>query len=57
MDVPETNQSSPQSAPAGNIDETFIADRQIFWSRFTNFTTGAVVAVAVLLIGLYVFFG
>ena len=53
MDVPETNQSTP----TGKIDETFIADRQIFWSRFTNFTTGAVVAVAVLLIGLYLLFG
>ena len=53
MDVPETNQSSPTSS----IDEAFIADRQIFWSRFTTFTTGAVVAVAVVVIGLYVFFG
>ena len=53
MDVPETN----QSAPMDHIDETFVADRQIFWSRFTTFTTGAVVAVAVVLIGLYVFFG
>ena len=53
MDVPETNQSTPMS----KTDEAFIADRQIFWSRFTNFTSGAVVAVAVVLIGLYVFFG
>lgn len=53
MDVPETN----QSAPMDKIDEAFVADRQIFWSRFTTFTTGAVVAVTVLLIGLYVFFG
>jgi hypothetical protein len=61
MDVPETNQSTPQgtpqNTPTSKIDETFIADRQIFWSRFTNFTTGAVVAVAVLLIGLYLLFG
>ena len=53
MDVPETNQSTPTS----KMDETFIADRQIFWSRFTTFTTGAVVAVTVLLIALYLFFG
>ncbi len=53
MDVPETNQSTQMS----KIDETFIADRQIFWSRFTTFTTGAVIAVAVLLIALYLFFG
>ena len=57
MDVPETNHSTPQNAQTGDIDETFIADRQIFWSRFTTFTTGAVVAVTVLLVGLYVFFG
>lgn len=53
MDVPETNQSTPMS----NSDEAFIADRQIFWSRFTTFTTGAVVVVTVLVIALYVFFG
>ena len=57
MDVPEPNHSTPQRPSASKIDETFIADRQIFWSRFTNFTTGAVAAVAVLLIALYVFFG
>ncbi len=53
MDVPDTNQSTPMD----NIDETFVADRQIFWSRFTTVTSGAVAAVAVVLIGLYVFFG
>ena len=53
MDVPETNQSTPMT----KIDEAFVADRQIFWSRFTTFTTGAVVAVAVVLVALYVFFG
>ena len=57
MDVSETNHSTPQNTSTGKIDETFIADRQIFWSRFTTFTTGAVAAVAVLLIGLYVLFG
>jgi len=51
MDVPEPKQSSPKP----NIDETFIADRQIFWSRFTTFTMGAVIAVAVLLVGLLIF--
>ncbi len=51
MDVPETNQSTPMP----NINEAFIADRQIFWSRFTTFTMGAVVAVTVLLIGLLIF--
>ena len=51
MDVPETNQSTRMDS----TDEAFIADRQIFWSRFTTFTTGAVVAVAALLIGLWLF--
>ena len=57
MDVPESNQSTPQSTPMDDIDEQFVADRQIFWSRFTTFTTGAVVAVTVVVIALYVFFG
>ena len=57
MDVPESNQSTPQSTPMDDIDEQFVADRQIFWSRFTTFTTGAVVVVALVVIGLYVFFG
>ena len=51
MDVPETNQNTPMA----NINEAFIADRQIFWSRFTTATTGAVVAVTVLLLGLLIF--
>ena len=53
MDVPETNQSPQMS----KIDEAFVADRHIFWSRFTNFAMGAVAVVAVVVIGLYVFFG
>ncbi len=51
MDVPETNQSTPMQ----NVNEAFVEDRQIFWSRFTTFTMGAVVAVTVLLVGLLVF--
>lgn len=49
--------SSPANTevPAAGIDEAFLADRNMFWSRFTTFTTGAVVAVAVLLIGMAVF--
>lgn len=57
MDVPETNQSTPQNTPTSNIDEAFIADRQIFWSRFTNFAMGATAVVVMVVIGLYVFFG
>ncbi len=51
MDVPETKQSTP----IPNINEAFVADRQMFWSRFTTFTMGAVIAVTVLLIGLLIF--
>ncbi len=51
MALPETNQSNPTP----NISEAFVADRQIFWSHFTTFTTGAVVAIAVLLLGLLIF--
>ncbi len=61
MDVPETNQgtpqNTPQNTPASKIDEAFVADRQIFWARFTNFAMGATGVVAVVVIGLYVFFG
>jgi len=45
----------PKQSTAPNVDEGFIADRQIFWSRFTNFTTGAVIAIVVLLVVLLVF--
>lgn len=52
MALPETKQSTVEPPPA---DDTFVADRQIFWSRFTTFTTGAVVAVVVLLLGMLIF--
>lgn len=51
MDVSETKQSTPMP----DVNEAFVADRQIFWSRFTTFTMGAVIAIAVLLVGLLVF--
>ena len=54
--VPPDMQSTPsQSTPGPNIDEAFVADRQMFWSRFTSFTTGAVIAIVVLLIAMAVF--
>ena len=37
------------------IDEAFVADRQMLWSRFTSFTTGAVIAIVLLLIAMAVF--
>lgn len=51
MALPETKQSTVETPG----DDTFVADRQIFWSRFTTFTTGAVVAVVVLLLGMLIF--
>ena len=49
--------SSPQhtEVPPAGIDAAFLADRTMFWSRFTTFTTGAVIAVVVLLIGMAIF--
>ena len=41
--------------PDAKIQEAFVADRQMFWSRFTTFTAGAVVAVVLLLIAMAVF--
>jgi len=35
--------------------QAFIADRQIFWHRFTHFTTGVVVVVVIGLIGMWLF--
>lgn len=51
MAQPDTKQSDETP----DIDEAFAADRQIFWSRFTTFTAGAVVVVVVLLMALLVF--
>ena len=53
MDVPETSQNNPMS----KVDEAFVADRQIFWARFTNFAMGATGVVVLVVVGLYVFFG
>ena len=44
-----------ETSTGPDIAEAFIADRQMFWHRFTNFTMGAVVAVVILLIGMWVF--
>lgn len=39
---------SPTLSPG--IEESFLADRQTFWSSFVKFTTYAVIAVVLLLI-------
>ncbi len=45
---------APQTPPTG-IDQAFVADRQLFWDRFTGFTKWAVIAVVALLVLLWVF--
>ncbi len=37
------------------ITQSFIVDRQAFWTRFTGFTTRAATVVVVVLIGLWWF--
>lgn len=47
---------TPPAAPPGPVTaEGLFDDRQRFWSSFTGATTGAVVAVAALLIGMALF--
>ena len=49
-------QPTTQETTTGpSIDQAFVADRQMFWNRFTNFTTGAVIAVVLLLLLMLVF--
>jgi hypothetical protein len=48
----QVQQDNPDVDP---ITQSFIVDRQAFWGRFTSFTTGAAIAVAALLIGLWLF--
>ena len=45
-----------QESPAGpDIAEAFIADRVMFWNRFGSFIIFGVVAVIILVIGLWLF--
>ena len=44
----------PQT-PGPNIEDAFLADRAMFWNRFTGFTKGAVIAIVLLLIGMAIF--
>jgi hypothetical protein len=54
--IPMAQQPSTQDTTTGpSIDEAFVADRQMFWSRFTTFTTGAVIAIVLLLIAMLIF--
>lgn len=50
--------SAPKTATSDggpSLEEAFVADRMTFWNRFTQFTTYSVIAMVVLLIGMYVF--
>lgn len=43
------------SSPPPVTGDQFLADRRGFWGSFTNATTGAVVVMVVLLVGMAVF--
>ncbi|MBV9750618.1 MAG: hypothetical protein JO157_17560 [Acetobacteraceae bacterium] len=42
-------------ASGPNTPEAFIADREIFWGRFTRFIVLGVIVVAIVLIGMAIF--
>lgn len=48
-------QTQQDTTGGSAVADSFVADRQIFWSRFTSFTTGAVVVVVVLLVAMWLF--
>ena len=54
---PETHppDTHPPDAAPSSIDESFLADRQMFWSRFTGATTLVAIGVAALLVALLIF--
>lgn len=49
--------SAPATTTGGgpSLEEAFVADRMTFWNRFTRFTTYSVIALVVLLIGMWIF--
>ena len=47
--------SAPATTGQPTLEEAFVADRITFWNRFTQFTTYSVIAMVVLLIGMYIF--
>ena len=46
-----------QTKPATPTEDAFVADRQAFWTRFTGFTKYSAIAIAVLLLLMWVFLG
>ncbi len=47
--------TQPTTTTGPDVGELFVADRQKFWSSFTTFTTGAVIAVVLVLVGMAIF--
>ena len=47
--------ATPTQQPSPPIEQAFIADRYAFWTRFTSFTKYGVIAVAVLVILMWIF--
>jgi hypothetical protein len=45
---------TPQTE-GSKLDQSFVADRAIFWERFTGFVKYGTIGIIVLLIGLLVF--
>jgi hypothetical protein len=48
-------QAQDETFTADPATQAFIADRQIFWHRFTRFTLGAVIVVIVLVVAMWLF--
>ncbi len=51
----DTHPAADAAPPTDEIDASFMAERNKFWSSFTGATTIATVAIAVLLVGMLVF--
>lgn len=56
-DAHDTHSAPATGATGGgtSLEEAFVADRTSFWNRFTQFTTYSVIALVVLLIGMWIF--
>ena len=48
-------QPQQESTTMDPATQAFVADRQIFWNRFTSFTTGSVIVIVVLVVAMWLF--
>jgi hypothetical protein len=55
MDQTQTHPTQATQGGGITTEDAFVADRQMFWSSFTGFTTGAVIVVVTILVLLLVF--